>query len=72
MFKVTDSRDFQTLNAGTCQLACKDMSVPCWGASRVGMITAGWPLRGDIKNTKIPKKFKKKEKKEFKSKIKRV
>jgi len=20
--------------------------IPCWGASRVGMITAGWPLRG--------------------------
>ena len=25
--------------AGTCV-------IPCWGASRVGMITAGWPLRG--------------------------
>jgi len=25
---------------------CRDMSVPCWEASRVGMITAGWPLRG--------------------------
>jgi len=21
-------------------------AIPCWGASRVGMITAGWPLRG--------------------------
>jgi len=26
--------------------ACRDMSVPCWEASRVGMVTAGWPLRG--------------------------
>ena len=34
--------------------------IPCWGASRVGMITAGWPLRQ--KNTKIQKNKKKRKK----------
>ena len=36
---------------------CRDMLVPNWGVSRVGMITAGWPMRGGRgkKNTKIPK-----------------
>jgi hypothetical protein len=31
--------------------------IPCWRVSRVGLITAGWPLRGGRgkKNTKIQK-----------------
>ena len=44
----------------------RDMSVPCWEASRVGMITAGWPLRGG-RGKKIQKyqKNNKKKKKTF-------
>ena len=34
--------------------------IPCWGASRVGMITAGWPLRGS--RGKKYKKYKKNKK----------
>jgi hypothetical protein len=35
------------------------MSVPSWAANRVGIATAGWPLRGG-RGTKKTKKYKKK------------
>jgi len=43
------------------------MSVPSWGAIRVGIATAGWPLRGGrgttLQKNKNTKKIYKKEKK---------
>ena len=38
-------------------------AIPCWGASKVDMITAGWPLRGG-RGKKI-QKYKKNNKKKF-------
>ena len=43
------------------------MSVPSWGANRVGIATAGWPLRGGrgTKIQKYKKNIRKKREKTF-------
>ena len=33
-------------NPASIQPALQGHVNPCWGVSKVGMITAGWPLRG--------------------------
>ena len=53
---------------------CRSMSVPYWGANRVGIATAGWPLRGGrgTRKAKIQKNNKEKRKKFNVSGLKRV
>ena len=38
---------------------CRSMSVPSWAANRVGIATAGWPLRDGRGSKKNAKKYKK-------------